>query len=136
MHEMALTRNVVDIVVAEAQKSHATEVRAVHLTIGYARDIVEDIFEKMFAWMARGTVAEHAELVITRVPLTVRCNRCGMVYHIDTFDEGTWPCPSCKVRDYHLNSGMEFFISDIEVASDTPRGTGEHAPQTCAAMSA
>ena len=120
MHEMALTRNVVDIGVAEAERVGASGVRSVQLTIGYARDIVEDIFEKMFAWMARGTVAENAELTIVRVPVTVRCNKCGRVYPIDVLDDSTWPCPSCHLRDYRLNTGMEFSVNRIEVCSAEP----------------
>lgn len=115
MHEMALTRDVVDIVLEEAEAAGATRVRAVYLTIGYVRDIVEDLFEQCFAWMARGTVAEHAELVITRVPLTVRCNECGRVYHIDVHDSETWACAGCGARSYRLETGMEFSVNGIDV---------------------
>ena len=124
MHEMALTRNVVDVVVEAAKEAGAAEVRAVHLTIGYMRDIVEDIFERCFAYMARGTVAEKAELVITRVPFTVRCNKCDFVYHIDVYDENTWVCSSCGEKDYKLNSGMEFFINNIEIIKADAPGVG------------
>lgn len=124
MHEMALTRNVVDIVVQYAEEAGATEVRAVHLTIGHVRDIVEDLFEGCFAFMARGTVAEHADLVITRVPLTVRCNKCDRVYHINVRDTNTWVCPVCKEKDYRLNTGMEFFVNDIEII-------GAAVPEAC-----
>ena len=73
MHEMAMVRSVVDIVLEEAEHAGATEVLGVYLTVGYSRDIVEDVFESMFAWMCRGTVAEGAVLHLTRVPFTVRC---------------------------------------------------------------
>ena len=119
MHEMALTRNVVDMVLREAEAAGATEVRTVSLTIGYVRDIVEDLFERCFTYMARGTVAEHAQLVITRVPFTVRCNKCGHVYHINVRDENTWECSLCGERDYKLNSGMEFFVNDIAIVRDS-----------------
>lgn len=114
MHEMALCRDVVDIVIEEATATGATKVKAVYLTVGYVRDIVEDIFEDMFAWMARGTVAEGAELVLARVPLTVKCKSCGRVYHIDVHDSETWPC-TCGVRDYTLETGMEFYINGLDI---------------------
>lgn len=116
MHEMALTRDVVDIVLDEAKAAGAVEVRTVYLTVGYVRDIVEDLFEQCFAYMARGTVAEHAELVLVRVPLTVRCNECGRVFHIDVHDNGTWKCSGCNARDYRLETGMEFFVNGIDIA--------------------
>ncbi len=74
----------------------------------------------MFRWLARGTVAERSEVVITRVPLTVACDDCAAEFHIDVHDRSTWHCPSCGCERYHLKTGMEFFISEIEVASPAP----------------
>ena len=136
MHEMALTRNVVDIVIAEAEKVHAKSVHAVHVTVGEVRDIIDDIFVDMFGWLARGTIAEHAEVHLTRVPLMVKCNQCGNVYHINTRDESTWPCEKCGVRDYKLQSGMEFFISNIEVEFDNKPLTEEDLKAAMARVAA
>ena len=49
MHEMALCRNVADIVLEEASRANAVRVSGIYLTIGYGRDIVEDLFETMLA---------------------------------------------------------------------------------------
>lgn len=115
MHEMALVRNVVDVVLDEAEAAHAAEVRAVHLVIGEGRDVVEEYFESLFQFLARGTVAERAEVVIRRVPYRVQCNRCGAVFHVNVIDRTTWACPTCETyQDYKLVSGMEFSISKIE----------------------
>lgn len=116
MHEMALMRNVVDTVLDYAEQVRATEVKTIYLTIGFNRDVVEGYMDGMFAFLARGTIAEHAELVVRRTPCTVKCNRCGRVFHIDVYDSTTWTCPQCKAaRDYKLYSGMEFVINNIEV---------------------
>lgn len=120
MHEMALCRNVVDIVLEEAKKARTPEVRSVGVTVGEVRDIVDDIFCDMFDWLARGTVAEHAKVTITRVPLIVTCQECGHEYHLDVHDQSTWPCPECGKRNYKLKTGMEFYISNIEVARPAP----------------
>ena len=71
MHEMALCRNVADIVLEEASRANAVRVSGIYLTIGYGRDIVEDLFETMLAWMLRDTIAAEAKLHLTRVPFTV-----------------------------------------------------------------
>ena len=121
MHEMAYVRNVVDLVCDYAAREGVDEVSAVYLTIGMSRDIVEDYFQGLFQFLARGTVAEHAEIVIRRVPFTVRCNRCGFVFPLNVHDERTWTCPACKAeRDYQLNSGMEFSVDRIEVRAKAP----------------
>ena len=116
MHEMALMRNVVDTVLGYASQVEAVEVKAIYLTIGFNRDVVEEYMDSMFAFLARGTIAENAELVVRRTPYTVKCNQCGRVFHINVYDSGTWVCPQCGAeRDYKLHSGMEFIINNIEV---------------------
>lgn len=123
MHEMGVTRSLVDQVLAEAERMGVVEIRTVFLRIGFARDIVDEILDGCFKWMARGTLLEGAELVIERVPFTVRCNRCGTVYPLDVHHEETWACPCCRERDYKLNTGMEFQIAGIE-ARFAPEGAG------------
>lgn len=115
MHEMALVRNVVDIVLDEAKAVDAAEVTGIYLTIGYSRDIVEDLFEDMLKWMCRDTVAAGAKLYLTRVPFTVKCFDCGRVFPLDVHDRDTWHCPHCRSKRYVLNSGMEFYVNDIEI---------------------
>lgn len=116
MHEMALMRQVVDTVLEYAEEAQAVEVKAVYMTIGFNRDVVEQYMDSMFSWLARDTMAEHAELVIRRTPYTVKCNQCGRVFHLNVYNEDTWVCPQCgAVRDYKLHSGMEFVINHIEV---------------------
>lgn len=116
MHEMALMRTVVDTVLDYAGEVNAVEVKTVYLTIGLNRDVVEAYMDSMFAFLARGTIAEHADLVVRRTPYTVACNQCGRIFHIDVYDATTWACPRCKTeRDYKLHSGMEFAINNIEV---------------------
>lgn len=124
MHEMSLVRDVVDIVNQRAAECGNVSVRAVHLTIGDGRDIVFDLVDGLFKYLARGTACAGAELVVRHVPLTVRCRRCGTVFPIDVFDSATWTCPRCTAEhDYDLNSGMEFSIDRIEVI-DAPAVDG------------
>ena len=96
---MALTRSVVDIVLEEAEK---------------------DMFDGLFAYLARGTVAEHAKLSIVRMPVVARCNACRYVFHPNLRGEGgraaeTPVCPACRRRDFGLVSGMEFRVDHIDM---------------------
>lgn len=119
MHEMALVHSIVDVVLEQARRVNATEVKAVHLTIGEGRDVIEDYMNGLFCFLARGTVAERAELVIRRVPYAVRCNQCGYVFPLNVRDSSTWHCPECQAeRDYRLHSGMEFTIDQIQIVSE------------------
>lgn len=116
MHEMALVREVIGIVLDKADEAQANRVEAVYLRIGQGRDIVTGLFDGLFEHMAKGTVAEGAELVFERVPMLTRCDECGKLYRLDVHDERSWPCPRCGSKKYRLFSGMEFSIDRIEVA--------------------
>lgn len=117
MHEMALVHQVVDTVLEQVRGTDVAEVTAVHLTICVGRDVIEDYMSGLFSFVARGTAAEHAQLVIRRVPYTVRCNQCGEIFPINVRDSSTWVCPQCEaVKDYRLFSGMEFMIDSISVS--------------------
>ena len=113
---MALAGDVLKTVVGVAEKSGAKEIRKVYMTIGSGRDIVSGLFEGLFSHLARGTLAEKAELAVTRVPIRVCCRHCETIYPLDVFDSKTWNCPTCTQKDYSLYSGMEFCIDRIEVA--------------------
>ncbi|WP_080797295.1 hydrogenase maturation nickel metallochaperone HypA/HybF [Arabiibacter massiliensis] len=116
MHEMSLVRNVMDIVLERAEAAGASRVVAVHVLVGEGRDVVNELFEGLFRFLARGTIAEDAELVLVEMPYMVRCNRCGAPFHLNVMDEGTWTCPRCEAaRDYALVSGMELTISELEI---------------------
>lgn len=121
MHEMSLIRPVVEMVLEQCEGRDVRAVTSVHLTIGDAHDVVADLIPGLFRYLAAGTVAENAEVVIRHVPITVRCNRCGEVFPINVYREETWECPRCGARqDYTLFSGREFEIDSIRVEVGRP----------------
>ena len=122
MHEMALVRKVVEIVLDECEGRDVSSVHAVHLTIGEMADVIEEYIPDLFRHLAKGTVAQDASIVIRRIPMTVRCE-CGNIFHIDSCDPKTWECPCCHAyQKYRLFSGNEFQVDFIEVegAEETP----------------
>lgn len=120
MHEMSLIRPVVDLVLKECGERGVTKANAVHLTVGSLRDVIEDYMQGLFQYLARGTVAENAKLVITRVPAVVICNQCGTPFPISTRDKESWTCPQCGAyHDYRLYRGNEFRVDCIEAEGPT-----------------
>lgn len=115
MHEMALVRNVVEVALKHAEESKAEHVDAVNLSIGYGRDVYDGLFYELFEHLTKGTLAEGAELNVTRVPATSQCSNCGLVYHVDFRNEATWHCRRCGSGNYEPRTGMEFRIDSIEV---------------------
>lgn len=126
MHEMSLVRDVVDIVLDEAKAAGAAKITAVHVVLGEGRDIVEDYFEGLFQFLARGTVAENAEMILDKRPYEARCLKCGHEFPLDVRDSEKWRCPECDAyKEYKLISGMEFYISKIEASGKRREGEAD-----------
>ena len=115
MHEMSLVRPMVDAVLEACEGRGVVAVRSVRVSIGEMMDVVEGYVSDLFRFLARGTVAEGAEVVIERVPARVRCNACGDIFPIDARNRATCACPRCGERSYRLFTGREFRIDAIEV---------------------
>lgn len=115
MHEMAVVHSIVDVVVQQAEEIGASEVRSVHLTIGQGRDIVEKYMGPLFAYLARGTIAENAVLHIDRPPISIRCDECDLVFPPEIASGKAPSCPRCSSGNYKLFSGLELTIDGIEV---------------------
>lgn len=116
MHEMVYARKALDIVLDACKGTDVSLVAAVHLAIGEATDIVPEYVQDKFAFLARGTVAEHARLVIRRIAFRVACDCCGELFGINVRDRATWHCPACGAEHrYHLVSGREFMVEAIDV---------------------
>ncbi|KTE91331.1 hypothetical protein AT727_05790 [Desulfitobacterium hafniense] len=116
MHELAITRSVLSIVLKHAEEAKASKVLVVRLKIGELRDIVNHLMQSCFTYLARGTIAADTFLAIDRVPLTAKCRVCHEIFpfNIQLEPEET-VCPQCGGRKLDLVTGQEFYIEDIEV---------------------
>ena len=117
MHEMALCTEVVNTVVATAKENDAASVDKVSMVIGEFRDIIVDMFDSFFHFLTKNTLAEHASVTYTTVPITVMCHNCHQVFPVNLQSKDPVECPKCKARDYEMYSGNEFMIESIEVTT-------------------
>lgn len=124
MHEMALCTEVVSTVLDTASQADAVSVDRVDMVIGEMRDIITDMFDSFFHYLAKGTIAENAIVSYTSVPLVVRCHACKKAFRLDITQRGETNCPQCNAHDYTMISGMEFLIESIDV---TTRAESEDA---------
>ncbi len=112
MHEYAVTRSIVKIVAAEAEKAGARKVTRIHLVIGDLSTIVDDSVRMYFPMIAAGTVAEEAELVFKRVKAEFYCKHCrrNFVKPAHGFE-----CPVCGGLGTPTDVGKEFYVESIEI---------------------
>lgn len=112
MHELAITQNMLDLVLEHAQKAGAREVSRINLVIGEMTGIVEECVQFHFKFLGKGTIAEKAALSFTTVPMKVRCRGCGKSFELEESDSA---CPDCQGNSLEIIAGKELFVESIEV---------------------
>jgi hydrogenase nickel incorporation protein HypA/HybF len=74
VHELAVTRNIVEVV---CEKAGSAKVLRVTLEIGRLSAVMPDAVRFCFDIVAKGTAADGAALEIREVPGRGRCGNCG-----------------------------------------------------------
>ncbi|MEO0073677.1 MAG: hydrogenase maturation nickel metallochaperone HypA [candidate division WOR-3 bacterium] len=77
MHELAVTRAMLDQVLDEAQRRSARRVLHISLVVGEAASVVPDCVRFYFDILSEGTIAQGAEISFQRTPIRIRCPKCG-----------------------------------------------------------
>jgi len=112
MHESSMAMSILGIVTDEAQKAHVGAVRRVCLCIGDLAGVEATTLTACFEMLAEGTVADHAQLDIKRIPATGTCVVCGAT----ASGRGRMlRCPACKTGSIKLATGRELYVESIEV---------------------
>ena len=112
MHELAITRGLLDLVLEHAKQVGASKVLKVNVVAGELSGYVDECMQFYYDEFSKGTIAEDARLSFTRVPTQGRCRDCG---HEFTIEGMNWICPECGSNNVQLVKGMELFVESIEV---------------------
>jgi len=115
MHELPITKRILDVVLRHAAGQDVRRIVRVHLRVGALSDLEDRWIQHYFNYLSRGTLAENAELAITRAPVRVRCGSCARTFEIMRDDLGKAICPDCGDTGCELVSGREYFIENMEV---------------------
>ena len=112
MHELAITQDMLDLVLEQAKGAGAKKVGKINLVIGEMTGVVEQCVQFYFDFIGKGTIAEGATLSFTKVPTAARCRDCGERFEVREF---SWACPHCGSDNVELTAGKELFVESIEV---------------------
>ena len=119
MHELAVTKSILDIAQRYAREHKASRVNTIFLRIGVLRNLEPEWLQRYFRFISKGTIAEETEILVMLEPAVFQCNSCQGQFSLDftQMSDDKVLCPSCAARDYALVSGMEFEISGIEITA-------------------
>ena len=111
MHEMAVTRSMLDLVLKKAGEAKAGKVVQVDIVLGNMTGVVDNCVQAYFEIMSKDTPAEGAVLSFNNIPARARCRKCDH----DFSPEHHWSCPECQAFDVEITAGKELYIESIEV---------------------
>lgn len=121
MHEFSITSQIVQNVLAEAEKRGAKKVTEVNLTIGKLTFLGLEQVRFAYEVLTKGTIAEGSRLVIEEQEGFVKCSNCGYqggfkyeddpMYHVPV---PTLKCPKCG-STVSIASGKECTIRNIKM---------------------
>ncbi len=112
MHEFAVAKNILDIVLEEAGNADASKVLAIHLTIGALSSFEQDCIKMYFDELSKDTIALGAKLVVRKVAAQLHCEKCDTDFPLEHTD---YNCPKCGQTGAYLNDGQDFLIESIEI---------------------
>jgi hydrogenase nickel insertion protein HypA len=134
---MSLVSRIVDSCVVIAERNHATRITEIHLEIGDFSLIVDTLLQHAFDILSKQTLAEHAKLVIQRVPGVIRCQTCERESEIwfqqseqnlnpvnflsscssqeGTFGRNLFQCRLCGSHVTELIKGKNMIIKNIRI---------------------
>ena len=115
MHELAVTRSILKIVLEHTEKNKSSRVRTIFLKIGELRNLEEDWIQRYFDQISKGSPAENAKIHVTQVPVVFICKLCNKEFSAAFRDDTKILCPHCNGFEYDLLSGREFIIEKVEV---------------------
>jgi hydrogenase nickel incorporation protein HypA/HybF len=111
VHELGIACEILDVVLAEAEKRGAAKVSSVSLRVGVLRAVEPENLSFLFGELSRGTAAEGARVEIEPEPLRVVCPGCGPV-EAGSF---TVTCPRCGETGVAVSGGESLFIESFEL---------------------
>jgi hydrogenase nickel incorporation protein HypA/HybF len=124
MHEFSVTQQIVQTVLAEAQKHQAKRVTSVHLLIGKLTFLGVEQIRFSYGLLVKGTIMEHSRLIIDETEPVVKCSECGYEGPAKYFEDPafhysipTLTCPRCG-EQVTISSGRECTIKDIGIVMD------------------
>ncbi len=109
MHELAITRSVVDQI---GERLGGAKVTRVALEIGRLSGVVCDSVRFCFDVCTQGTALEGARLEIIEMPGRARCRDCDNRFAVDDL----LTLCRCGSADLELLAGQELKIREVEIA--------------------
>ena len=114
MHELPVTKSILDIVLRHADSNGVEKILTIDLSIGALSDLEAEWIQKYFDHLSKGTPAQGAKLRVRRSPLTFRCESCFRDFTVTREELEGATCPQCGSPNVTLVSGTGYTVESME----------------------
>jgi hydrogenase nickel incorporation protein HypA/HybF len=111
MHEVTIAEGLIRMLEDETKRHGASRIKEVNVRVGELSNCVPDALMFAFETSTVGTVAEGAKLNIEYVPARGRCERCDLVFEVES---AIFLCPQCNQIAGEIVSGKELDLVDFD----------------------
>ena len=108
---MAIAEGILNIAFDYAKQNKASKITKITLKIGEMSGIELEALNMSFDVLVKDTIAEEAKLIVNRIPLIGKCNKCGKYFHIEQYN---FFCPECD-GILILQSGRELQVESLDM---------------------
>ncbi len=115
MHELSIAISLIEAAEEEAEKHHASAVKAVHLRLGALSGVVKEALLFSYELAAEGTPLQGSRLVIEDVPVLVFCPTCQERRPIRSLQ--AFCCATCNAPAGDIVQGRELEVVALEIDS-------------------
>ncbi len=113
MHELSITKEILDIVLDAAGRNNARSVKIVNIELGQLSTFDEESISFYFEFLSKDTTAQGAKLIFKRIPAAAKCKKCGSNFNLD--DVFLSICPSCGSNEYEVISGDAVKVVNLNI---------------------
>ena len=111
MHEMSTCRQLIKQIEKFAQAEPEKKIKNIKLSVGeLARVDVDELIE-LFPIASQGTCAENAELIVSRVSISVKCGECSKSSDVTAENMN---CAFCGSENTQLSGGTDMLLNELE----------------------
>ena len=111
MHEASIAQSLLEIVRRAAAGTSVESIVRIEISIGRLKAIEPQLLISCFEFMAENTICEGAELMITAIPISVRCEACGAISDVSGY---RFRCGMCNSGALKIISGSELKVDRIQ----------------------
>ncbi|NOZ55109.1 MAG: hydrogenase maturation nickel metallochaperone HypA [Gammaproteobacteria bacterium] len=115
MHELSICQSLLKQIGNIAAEHNATAVENVYLQVGPLSGIEPELLQSVFPFASANTIAEQAKLIISAMPIRVRCKTC---FGESEASINRLVCGLCGDWQTELLAGDELLLERVEMRTD------------------